>query len=516
MLGGCVPKDHPAWVTDRACETKPLRYNRVRELCKTGRSGMDSRKRVFVAVVGYAAFVASATQVFVSQGYQQLATETISSRIVENTAFFRVYFLVAAALLPRGIKRVPLGLALIAAGTIVVSQGVFYLHNHGILTIPFGIMTGLHVGTGASFAVLFAFWAGVAYLFDRRSFQFCILAGSLMASFAVIFISAFQSAEAVLVTKCLFLVLSAGFSVKLAMPAKNSSGEKERDNVRLLSGIKGLFVPIICAGALGFAYQYSWTVAGLDALASMFFAIGEAFAVSVVLLAASMPGVRSFSVAWVFRLLCPIAFLQIVLQAFVAGVLQVLCMGIVSAAFNLCLILLMPLCASIAKRKGFSASGLYAAAAGVVNIFPTLGYVVGLLPRDYTGVGMYVLVFAVFAVLLVAARLHDGSAYDSDIVLGSGQEGDDGGGAPSTLLSRDYFAALVSEEYGLTSREEEVLRMVLLGRDAPSISEELCISANTVKTHIKRIYRKVDIHSRQELADMVEDFENSAHQGLLG
>lgn len=58
--------------------------------------------------------------------------------------------------------------------------------------------------------------------------------------------------------------------------------------------------------------------------------------------------------------------------------------------------------------------------------------------------------------------------------------------------------------------------MVLLGRDAPSISEELCISANTVKTHIKRIYRKVDIHSRQELADMVEDFENSAHQGLLG
>ena len=129
---------------------------------------------------------------------------------------------------------------------------------------------------------------------------------------------------------------------------------------------------------------------------------------------------------------------------------------------------------------------------------------------------MYVLVFAVFAVLLVAARLHDGSAYDSDIVLGSGQEGDDGGGAPSTLLSRDYFAALVSEEYGLTSREEEVLRMVLLGRDAPSISEELCISANTVKTHIKRIYRKVDIHSRQELADMVEDFENSAHQGLLG
>lgn len=471
---------------------------------------------MLVAVVGYAAFVASATQVFVSQGYQQLATETISSRIVENAAFFVSYMIIAAVLLPRGIKRIPRGLALSATGIIVVSQVMFYLHNHDLALLPFAILIGLHLATGASFAVLFSFWAGIAYLFDRRSFQFCILAGSLMASFAVIFISAYQSAETVLVTKCLSLALSAGLSARLAAPAKSSSGESERDNTRLLSGIKGLFVPIVCTGALGFAYQYSWTIAGLDSLASMFFAIGEAFAVSIVLLAASMPGVRSFSTAWVFRLLCPIACLSIVLQTFVAGVLQVLCMGIVSATFNLCLILLMPLCASIAKRKGYSASGLYAAAAGVVNVFPTLGYVVGLMPRDYTGVGMYILVFAVLAVMLIVAGLHGGGTYDSDIVLGNGLE--DGGEkkAPSALLSRDYFAALVSEEYGLTNREEEVLRMVLLGRDAPSISEELCISSNTVKTHIKRIYRKVDIHSRQELADMVEDFERSAHRGLLG
>ena len=481
-----------------------------------GEGDMDSRKRMLVAVVAYAAFVASATQVFVSQGYQQLPTETISSRIVENTAFFASYMIIAAVLLPRSIKRVPLGLALTAAGMIAASQNLFYLHNHGFLVLLSDMLVVLHVATGASFAALFSFWAGVAYLFDRRGFQFCILAGSLMASFAVIFISAYQSAETVLATKCLSLVLSAVLSVRLVAPAKCSVGERGRANMSSLSGIKGLFLPIVCTGALGFAYQYSWTIAGLDALASMFFAVGEAFAVSVVLLAASMPGTRSFSVSWVFRILCPVACLSIVLQTFVAGVLQVLCMGIVSATFNLCLILLMPLCASIAKRKGYSASGLYAAAAGLVNIFPTIGYVVGLLPRDPASAGMYVLVFAALAILLVVAGMRDVGAYDSDIVLGSGQ-GDDGGKAsPSRMLSRDYFAALVAEEYGLTNREEEVLRMVMLGRDAPSISEELCISSNTVKTHIKRIYRKADIHSRQELADMVEDFESSAHRGLLG
>ena len=477
---------------------------------------MDARKRMLVAVAGYAAFIVSATQVFVSQGYQQLATDSTASHLVENVAFFVAYMLLALVMLPRGTKRVPLGMACGSAGMIVASQMVFYLHNHEFLAVPFAVLIALHIATGASFSVLFSFWAGTAYLFDRRSFQFCILAGSLMSSFAVIFITACQSAEVVLFTKCFALALSAGLSAKLAVSAKGGSDGRRLEDVGVLFGVKSLFVPIICTGALGFAYQYSWTIAGLDSLASMFFAIGEAFAVSLVLLAASMPEARSFSVAWVFRLLCPVACLSILLQAFASGVLQVLCMGIVSATFNLCLILLMPLCATIAKRKGLSAPGLYAAAAGAVNMFPTLGYAIGLLPRDQNGAVLYLLVFVGFAVLLVAVGLGGGNTYDFGIVLG-GESGASHEGEPaSTLLSRDYFAALVSEEYGLTNREEEVLRMVLLGRDAPSISEELCISANTVKTHIKRIYRKVDIHSRQELADLVEDFERSAHRSFLG
>ena len=56
--------------------------------------------------------------------------------------------------------------------------------------------------------------------------------------------------------------------------------------------------------------------------------------------------------------------------------------------------------------------------------------------------------------------------------------------------------------YGLTEREEEILRYLARGRSARKISEELFISENTAWSHIKRIYVKTEMHSRQELLDL--------------
>ena len=41
------------------------------------------------------------------------------------------------------------------------------------------------------------------------------------------------------------------------------------------------------------------------------------------------------------------------------------------------------------------------------------------------------------------------------------------------------------------------------GRNGPYIAEHLCVSDNTVKTHIRHIYTKLDVHNRQELLDLV-------------
>jgi DNA-binding CsgD family transcriptional regulator len=60
---------------------------------------------------------------------------------------------------------------------------------------------------------------------------------------------------------------------------------------------------------------------------------------------------------------------------------------------------------------------------------------------------------------------------------------------------------------GLSPRETEVFFLLAKGRNRAHISEELFVSDETVKTHIKNIYRKIGVHSQQELIDTIESEE---------
>ena len=52
--------------------------------------------------------------------------------------------------------------------------------------------------------------------------------------------------------------------------------------------------------------------------------------------------------------------------------------------------------------------------------------------------------------------------------------------------------------------EEDVLRLLVEGRTAPQIAEELVVSPNTVKTHVRNLYRKLGINRRADLACRLE------------
>jgi DNA-binding CsgD family transcriptional regulator len=62
----------------------------------------------------------------------------------------------------------------------------------------------------------------------------------------------------------------------------------------------------------------------------------------------------------------------------------------------------------------------------------------------------------------------------------------------------------VAALYDLSPREVEVFFLVAKGRNAEYIQRTLFISTHTAKTHIANIYRKLEIHSLQELLDMIE------------
>lgn len=72
---------------------------------------------------------------------------------------------------------------------------------------------------------------------------------------------------------------------------------------------------------------------------------------------------------------------------------------------------------------------------------------------------------------------------------------------PSQLAQRcDFFAAC----NGLTVREREVLELLMRGRTGAYIAETLVISESTARGHVRRLYTKLGVHSRQELIDLVE------------
>lgn len=55
----------------------------------------------------------------------------------------------------------------------------------------------------------------------------------------------------------------------------------------------------------------------------------------------------------------------------------------------------------------------------------------------------------------------------------------------------------------LTSKEKQILKKLLAAKSYAEISEELNISVNTVKTHVKHIYSKYEVNSKLELANKV-------------
>ena len=68
----------------------------------------------------------------------------------------------------------------------------------------------------------------------------------------------------------------------------------------------------------------------------------------------------------------------------------------------------------------------------------------------------------------------------------------------------DEACSSIARAYRLTNRETDVLRLLARGRTSPFIQEELVLSRNTVKTHVRHIYTKLDVHSQQELISRVE------------
>ena len=106
---------------------------------------------------------------------------------------------------------------------------------------------------------------------------------------------------------------------------------------------------------------------------------------------------------------------------------------------------------------------------------------------------------------LGGSRRGGSPASQADASRGRGRRNFESGFELTDRLSKQ--AQVLRERYRLSARETEVMEYIARGYTVARTAEELIVSENTIRTHSKRIYAKLDVHKKQELIDMLKAVE---------
>lgn len=160
-------------------------------------------------------------------------------------------------------------------------------------------------------------------------------------------------------------------------------------------------------------------------------------------------------------------------------------------------LLIMVNIASIANRSSIKIVSIF-------FIIDTLGYMAGTAMSGAAvdnEVATKIIATSLVILLSAAAIWLFNEKHVNAFLWSKEQKGND----PPTLSFEEKIGLLASE-CDLSPRETEVLGMYASGRSAAFIAEATFVSSNTVRSHIKHIYAKCNVHSRQELITKIEDF----------
>jgi DNA-binding CsgD family transcriptional regulator len=155
--------------------------------------------------------------------------------------------------------------------------------------------------------------------------------------------------------------------------------------------------------------------------------------------------------------------------------------------------------------KGIGVLGSFVGWISGASLLPSLGESL-LVTIIFVALALIVAVSSIIVFTDKRANLLFGVLPEQDISIGESMVKTSKSQLDRTNQSRPWIAACrrVSSQGRLTNREAEILEQLSLGRTPESISQHLCISLKTVRTHTHNVYTKLGVHSRQELVNLIE------------
>ena len=314
----------------------------------------------------------------------------------------------------------------------------------------------------------------------------------------------------------------------------------------------------LCVGAFGFASGITRAIALEDpAMGS----VVNAFAMAGLLLAAVLllwlwqRHSFSFDTRRLFRIVAPVVATAFLLMPYLNQAYLYAFSGIMYLIFSFAIMVMMVQCMQTSRNDGISPTFVYGFFGGIVYALQACGFLFGYSTEALVlHASPQLATFALISTWLFLMTAHvdtrrlDGSRSVPDIeflalatpapvldapgeaaatkpaakrmeaaaskraaalqALGAAKaegDSDDAQGGIRDRVSKQ--CRVLTKRYLLTTREAEVMELLVRGNTAADIASKLTISENTAKTHVKRLYTKLDVHKRRELLQLFEELE---------
>ena len=506
---------------------------------------------VVVPAVGFAIFlVINATSVwggvfpFLPQGFQTNQV-TLTFYLAQSLAFAFAFVAstVGAYFFPGAAKRmlVMLATAIMFTGSVFVIAAMYL----PAATLGLVVAGGVFLGVGS--AAFFMLWQRYFSAMDPETCNQGLLLGTALGALFYFALTLVPAALTAFFVPVVFLPLCA-LCLLLAVREMDFEQPMFQDEPRqhpqvYASLVHDMWRSAVCIAAIAFASGLARGVATLHtdigAWVNVVSMAGSLVAALFLLVLGSRFSIR-FGINRIFRLLFPVVFLGFLVFPFVQQAGLGLFAGVTYLAFSLVLLVMMMQSAQICRDRGTNPVFVYGFFGIAAYTAQGTGFLVGWLTEGMTMgglqqiallslLGTFVIGMALFVISHgFTGRRASQVLYKDEVELPaslrpaqrSTAEGADEGSRKakrvlpvaegSTVTDRLSKQCLVAKiDYGLSSRETEVMELIARGRSVAAIAEELFISENTVRTHSKHIYTKLDIHSKSELSELLDRMDLS-------
>lgn len=477
------------------------------ETVKTSSRVLSKIPLIFVGLGFYRAWI----EIVYVGSFSDFPIQSFFSRDVFDISAVIVWFAAAVfakRLSPLSRKRGVFVLAgsLLVIGTLLNFLSIPYPQISTLFSLPAAACSGVGI------ALIVLLWSEFYGCLNPLRVAVCY-AVSIIVGAATIYLYKGLIPEYLAWMTMLLPVLSAWFAYR-SFATLSSDAQPRSSYTRFSFPWKPVLLMAVYSFAYGLKEGSLYDAAGPHS------SFGAVAAAIVVLVGVIYQGKKfDFGVMYRFGLPCMIgAFLLVPALGFPNEQLSVFCATLSYTAFS---ILIMIVLSNMAYRYGMNALWLFGIERGVRQLLMVGGretesfisHLAPVLPQGEVFVNVVIVLLITATTMILLSEKDIASRWGVDVVDSPGGV-DVNSDDEMRLHKRGEQCAAVAKRYGLSMRESEVLLLLAQKKSIGAIERELFIANGTAKAHVRHIYQKLDIHTREELFGLLA--EGAADEGNTG